>query len=32
LYHQVVTWAMKKTITYQARTDERSLAQFFRPQ
>jgi peptide/nickel transport system substrate-binding protein len=32
LYHQVVTWAMKKNITYQARTDERSLAKFFRPQ
>ena len=32
LYHQIVTWAMKKNITYQARTDERSLAQFFQPQ
>ena len=32
LYHQIVTWAMKKNITYQARTDERSLAQFFHPQ
>jgi peptide/nickel transport system substrate-binding protein len=32
LYHQIVTWAMKKTIKYQARTDERSLAQFFQPQ
>jgi peptide/nickel transport system substrate-binding protein len=32
LYHQIVTWAMKKNITYAARTDERSLAQFFRPQ
>ena len=31
LYHQIVTWAMKKNIAYQARTDERSLAQFFRP-
>jgi peptide/nickel transport system substrate-binding protein len=31
LYHQVVTWAMKKDIAYEARTDERSLAQFFRP-
>jgi len=32
LYHQIVTWAMKKNITYAARTDERSLAQFFQPQ
>jgi peptide/nickel transport system substrate-binding protein len=32
LYHQIVTWAMKKNITYQARTDERSLAQYFQPQ
>ena len=32
LYHQIVTWAMKKSITYQARTDERSLAQYFHPQ
>ena len=32
LYHQKVTWAMKKTIKYTARTDERSLAQFFQPQ
>ncbi len=32
LYHQIVTWAMKKNFTYQARTDERSLAQFFYPQ
>jgi peptide/nickel transport system substrate-binding protein len=32
LYHQVVTWAMKKNIKYQARTDERSLAQYFYPQ
>jgi peptide/nickel transport system substrate-binding protein len=31
LYHQIVTWAMKKEIAYEARTDERSLAQFFRP-
>jgi peptide/nickel transport system substrate-binding protein len=29
LHHQIVTWAMKKNIAYQARTDERSLAQFF---
>ncbi len=32
LYHQIVTWAMKKNIVYEARTDERSLAQYFRPQ
>jgi|KBSMisStaDraftv2_1062788.scaffolds.fasta_scaffold05405_6 peptide/nickel transport system substrate-binding protein len=32
LYHQIVTWAMKKSINYEARTDERSLAEFFRPQ
>jgi peptide/nickel transport system substrate-binding protein len=32
LYHQIATWAMKKNITFQARTDERSLAQFFFPQ
>lgn len=32
LYHQKVTWAMKKSIRYQARTDERSLARFFEPQ
>ncbi len=32
LYHQKVTWAMKKNIKYQARTDERSLAQYFHPQ
>jgi peptide/nickel transport system substrate-binding protein len=31
LYHQIVTWAMKKNISYQARTDERSLAQYFYP-
>ncbi|MCX7137040.1 MAG: ABC transporter substrate-binding protein [Proteobacteria bacterium] len=31
LHHQIVTWAMKKNIAYQARTDERSLAQFFFP-
>ena len=31
LHHQIVTWAMKKNIAYQARTDERSLAQFFHP-
>ncbi len=32
LYHQIVTWAMKKNVAYQARTDERSLAQYFQPQ
>jgi peptide/nickel transport system substrate-binding protein len=32
LYHQIVTWAMKKNISYEARTDERSLAQYFQPQ
>ncbi len=32
LYHQIVTWAMKKNIVYVARTDERTLAQYFRPQ
>jgi peptide/nickel transport system substrate-binding protein len=32
LHHQIVTWAMKKSISYPARTDERSLAQFFQPQ
>ena len=32
LYHQIVTWAMKKNINYEARTDERSLAQYFSPQ
>ena len=31
LDHQIVTWAMKKNLAYEARTDERSLAQFFRP-
>jgi peptide/nickel transport system substrate-binding protein len=31
LHHQIVTWAMKKTIGFQARTDERSLAQYFYP-
>ncbi len=32
LYHQIVTWAMKKNITYLARTDEFTLAHYFRPQ
>jgi peptide/nickel transport system substrate-binding protein len=31
LYHQYVTWAMKKHLTYVARTDEFTLAHFFRP-
>ena len=31
LHHQIVTWAMKKTIGFHARTDERSLAQYFYP-
>ncbi len=31
LYHQVAAWAMRKNIDYTARTDERSLARFFRP-
>jgi peptide/nickel transport system substrate-binding protein len=31
LYHQIVTWAMKKNIVFEARTDERSQAQYFRP-
>ena len=31
LYHQLVTWAMKKDLTYAARTDEFTLAHHFRP-
>jgi len=31
LYHQYVTWAMKKHLTYVARTDEFTLAHYFRP-
>ncbi len=31
LYHQHVTWAMKKHLTYAARTDEFTLAHQFRP-
>ncbi len=31
LYHQIVMWVMKKNIVFDARTDERSLAQYFRP-
>jgi peptide/nickel transport system substrate-binding protein len=31
LYHQYVTWAMKKHLTYAARTDEFTLAHQFRP-
>jgi peptide/nickel transport system substrate-binding protein len=29
LHHQVTTWAAKKGYVYQARTDERTLAQYF---
>ena len=32
LYHQIATWAMKKNISYSARTDEFTLAHEFRPQ
>lgn len=32
LYHQIATWAMKKNITYNPRTDEFTLAHEFRPQ
>jgi len=32
LYHQVVTWAMKKNIDYAARTDEFTFAHHFKPQ
>ncbi len=32
LYHQVVTWAMKKNIGYTARTDEFTFAHHFRKQ
>ncbi len=32
LHYQVVTWAMKKSITYTARTDEFTFAHHFRPQ
>jgi peptide/nickel transport system substrate-binding protein len=31
LYHQYVSWAMKKHLTYTARTDEFTLAHHFRP-
>jgi peptide/nickel transport system substrate-binding protein len=31
LYHQIATWAMKKNISYIARTDEFTLAHQFRP-
>jgi len=31
LYHQIVTWAMKRNIVFEARTDERSQAEYFRP-
>ena len=32
LYHQIVTWAMKKNISYVARTDEFTYAYQFHPQ
>lgn len=32
LHHQIVTWAMKKNITYTPRTDEFTFAHHFRPQ
>ncbi|HKA45454.1 MAG TPA: ABC transporter substrate-binding protein [Burkholderiales bacterium] len=31
LYHQLATWAMKKHLTYAARTDEFTFAHHFRP-
>jgi peptide/nickel transport system substrate-binding protein len=31
LYYQVATWAMKRSIDYVARTDEFTLAQYFKP-
>ncbi len=32
LHYQIVTWAMKKSIAYTARTDEFTFAHHFRPQ
>jgi peptide/nickel transport system substrate-binding protein len=32
LHHQVTTWAMRKGLAYTARTDEYTLAQYFRAQ
>jgi peptide/nickel transport system substrate-binding protein len=32
LHYQVVTWAMKKSVTYAARTDEYTFAYRFKPQ
>ncbi|MBI3935908.1 MAG: ABC transporter substrate-binding protein [Betaproteobacteria bacterium] len=32
LHYQIVTWAMKKSLTYAARTDEFTFAHHFRPQ
>jgi peptide/nickel transport system substrate-binding protein len=32
LHHQVTTWAMRKGLSYTARTDEYTLAQYFRAQ
>ncbi len=31
LYYQINTWATRRGITYEARSDEYSLAQFVRP-
>ena len=31
LYYQINTWATRKGLTYVARSDEYSLAQFVRP-
>jgi peptide/nickel transport system substrate-binding protein len=32
LHYQVATWAMKRNITYTARTDEFTFAHHFRPE
>jgi peptide/nickel transport system substrate-binding protein len=32
LHHQIATWAMKKSLSYQPRTDEFTFAHHFRPQ
>jgi peptide/nickel transport system substrate-binding protein len=32
IHLQVTTWATRKGVVYVPRTDERSLAQFFKPQ
>jgi peptide/nickel transport system substrate-binding protein len=31
LHYQINVWAMRRGITYAARTDESTLGQFFRP-